>query len=66
MAVISDIDNGKLVRRAVTLGLKTDDASFVEVREGLAVGTSVLAAKIDALQDGAAVTLAKPSASPAQ
>jgi len=60
------IDNGKLVRRAVTLGLKTDDASFVEVREGLAVGTSVLAAKIDALQDGAAVTLAKPSASPAQ
>ncbi len=60
------IDNGKLVRRAVTLGLKTDDASFVEVREGLAVGTSVLAAKIDALQDGAAVTLAKPSAAPAQ
>lgn len=56
------IDNGRLVRRAVTLGLKTDDASFVEIRDGLSVGTPVLAAKIDALQDGAAVILAKPAA----
>ena len=48
-AYVLVVDNGKLVRRAVTLGLKTDDASFVEVREGLRVGTQVLAAKIDAL-----------------
>lgn len=59
------VDNGKLVRRAVTLGLKTDDASFVEVREGLSVGTQVLAAKIDALQDGAAIKLATTAVAPA-
>lgn len=56
------IDQDKLVRRAVTLGLQTDDASFVEVREGLTVGTQVLAAKIDTLQDGAAVKLANVAA----
>lgn len=56
------LDHDKLVRRAVALGLTTDDAAYVEVREGLTVGTSVLAAKIDKLQDGAAVTLARPAA----
>ena len=62
VAYVLVVDNGKLVRRTVTLGLKTDDASFVEVREGLSVGTQVLAAKIDALQDGAAVKLASSAA----
>lgn len=66
VAYVLVIDNGKLVRRTVTLGLKTDDASFVEVRDGLAAGTPVLAAKIDKLQDGAAVRLAGPSATPAR
>lgn len=66
VAYVLVIDHGKLVRRTVTIGLKSDDASFVEIGDGLAVGTAVLAAKIDKLQDGAAVVLAGPSATPVQ
>ena len=53
------VDNGKLVRRTVTLGLKTDDNSYVEVVDGLSVGTQVLSAKIDTLLPGAEITIAK-------
>ncbi len=56
------VEQDKLVRHTVTLGLKTDDASFVEVRDGIGVGTQVLAAKIDALHDGSTVKLASSAA----
>lgn len=55
------VEQDKLVRHTVTLGLKTDDASFVEVRDGVSIGSQVLAAKIDALHDGSTVKLAPSS-----
>ncbi len=60
------VDQGKLVRRTVTLGLRTDDNSFVEVRDGVALGTQVLAAKIDTLNDGSTIVFAPPARTPAQ
>lgn len=56
------VEQDKLVRHTVTLGLKTDDSSYVEVRDGVRVGSQVLAAKIDALHDGSTVKLASPAA----
>lgn len=51
------IEDGHLRRRAVTLGIEANDGAFVELRDGPPVGTPVLAARIDSLQDGAAVTV---------
>lgn len=60
------LEGDRLQRRPVTLGLRTDDSSLVEVREGLAAGTRVLAAKIDTLNAGAQVVLKdQPAAEPA-
>ncbi|MDP3295558.1 MAG: efflux RND transporter periplasmic adaptor subunit [Nevskia sp.] len=59
------VEQDKLVRHTVTLGLKTDDNSFVEIRDGVSIGSQVLAAKIDALHDGSTVVFAKASAPPA-
>lgn len=59
------VEQGRLVRHTVTLGLKADDGSYVEVRDGLAAGAQVLAARIDALQDGSRVVIASSAAAPA-
>ncbi len=55
------LEAGKLVRRAVTLGLHTEDESLVEVREGLAPGAQIIVAKIDALKPGMDVVLKNPA-----
>jgi RND family efflux transporter MFP subunit len=47
------IDNGVLVRRAVTLGRRVDRQGRVEVLRGLAPGAQVLAARFDNLREGA-------------
>lgn len=58
---------GKLERRAVTLGLGTEDQALVEVREGLKEGDTVVVGQLDGLKPGTAVTLktVAPKAEPA-
>lgn len=60
MAVVG----GKLERRAVTLGLATEDNALVEVREGLKEGDTVVIGQLASLKPGAAVVL-KPAAAAA-
>jgi RND family efflux transporter MFP subunit len=54
------IENGALLRRAVTTGRRDEAGGRVEVLQGLAAGAQVLAARYDNLREGArAVVLAK-------
>ena len=63
MAVV----DGKLERRAVTLGLSTEDNALIEVREGLKDGDTVVVGRLDVLKPGTAVVLkpAVPAPAPA-
>lgn len=55
------IEQGKLVRRAITLGRRDEAGARVEVLDGLSVGAQVLAARFDNLREGApALVLAGP------
>ncbi len=51
------VEDGKLARHPVILGLHTEDESLVEVREGLQPGARIIVAKIDALKPGTAVVV---------
>ncbi|MEC5217998.1 membrane fusion protein (multidrug efflux system) [Actimicrobium sp. GrIS 1.19] len=51
------IDNGKVVEQPVRLGLRNEDEGMVEVTSGIAVGTLVLAVKLDGVKAGTAVRL---------
>ena len=56
------IENGALLRRAVTTGRRDEREGRVEVLSGLSAGTQVLAARFDNLREGAkAVVLARTS-----
>jgi hypothetical protein len=46
------IENGAVVRRAVTLGRRDEAQGRVEVLSGLAPGAQVLAARFDGLREG--------------
>lgn len=54
---VLSVEDGKLVQRAVTLGLSTADNSLVEVRDGLREGEQIVVAKIDTLKPGTAVII---------
>ena len=58
------IVDGKLMRRAVTLGRRDDANGRVEVLSGLPPGATVLAARFDNLREGAAaqITATRPGA----
>lgn len=57
------IENGAVVRRAVTLGRRDEAQGRVEVLTGLAPGAQVLAARFDGLREGSkAVVVAKAAA----
>ena len=59
------IENGALLRRAVTTGRRDEREGRVEVLSGLAAGTQVLAARFDNLREGAkAVVLSRSTDSP--
>jgi len=47
------IDQGVLVRRAITLGRRDEAGGRVEVLDSLAADTQVLAARFDNLREGA-------------
>ena len=62
------IENGALVRRAITVGRRDEREGRVEVLHGLAAGHQVLAARFDTLREGAkavVVARAAPEASAA-
>jgi ribosomal protein L2 len=46
------------VVQPVVLGLRNDNEGVVQVREGLAAGATVLAAKLDGVKPGSKVKLA--------
>jgi multidrug efflux pump subunit AcrA (membrane-fusion protein) len=46
------IENGKLARRAVTVGRRDADGGRVEVLGGVAAGATVLAARFENLREG--------------
>jgi RND family efflux transporter MFP subunit len=56
------IENGALARRAVTTGRRDEREGRVEVLQGLAAGTQVLAARFDNLREGARAVVVARSA----
>lgn len=55
------VENAKIVRRGVQLGLRSEAQNLVQVRAGLALGDRVIAARIETLKEGAPVVMSKPS-----
>jgi hypothetical protein len=51
------IEDGRLARRAVTLGRRDERQGRVEVLQGLTPAATVLAARFDNLRDGASATV---------
>jgi RND family efflux transporter MFP subunit len=51
------IENGHAQRRRVHLGMRADNDSLVEVRDGLAEGDRVIAVRLPSLEPGAAVVV---------
>lgn len=57
------IENSKLVRHQIKLGLKSDEQNLVEVQTGLKPGDQIVSARIDTLQAGNMVTVTQPAGS---
>ncbi len=57
------VENGKAVERVLTLGLRTSDG-FVEVREGLTAGETLVIRGSEALENGVAVKINNPGPPP--
>ncbi len=51
------LKDGQLDRKPISLGRKNSDSDYVEIREGLAPGTQVVAVKADGLKQGAKAVL---------
>lgn len=56
------IEQGKLLRRAVTTGRRDDAKGLVEVKDGLAPQAQVLAMRFDNLREGAPARIVAPAA----
>jgi membrane fusion protein (multidrug efflux system) len=54
--IVWTVENGKLTRRPVQLGIRDVNAGWVEVRKGLDPHVPVLATKFDDLKEGAPAT----------
>ncbi len=59
------IDNGKLIRRNVTVGGRDETTGRVEVKTTLPVGTPILAARFDNLKEGASAIVRAAQPTPA-
>jgi multidrug efflux pump subunit AcrA (membrane-fusion protein) len=57
VAYVCVIDNGKIERRNVSLGLRAETTGMVEVRDGLREGEHVLTAPIDTIKGGETVVV---------
>jgi RND family efflux transporter MFP subunit len=53
--------DGKIVRRAITIGLASEEQGLVEVRSGVKPGEQVIVAKIDSIKDGTAAVVKVPA-----
>jgi len=68
-AYVFSVESGKLVKRALKLGLKDEAGGLVEVVDGVGAGTSVVRIRMNGLKAGApavlrdATTAAKPGSS---
>jgi len=60
------IDNGKLLRRSVTVGRRDEEAGLVELKSELPAGAQVLATRFDNLKEGAPAVVRAPSTAPAK
>ena len=58
------IENGTLARRAVTLGRRDEREGRVEVLQGVAPGSQVLAARFDNLREGAKASIVAAKTAP--
>lgn len=58
------IENGQLVRRAVTVGRRDEREGRIEVLQGLTPASTVLAARFDNLREGAKATVAAVESAP--
>ncbi|MEC5159714.1 MULTISPECIES: efflux RND transporter periplasmic adaptor subunit [unclassified Janthinobacterium] len=56
------IEDGQVVARAVTLGLRDDDQGYAAVSAGLAAGASVIVSRLDGVKPGQRVIFAAPAA----
>ncbi len=59
------LEDGKVARRSVVLGLREEQAGLVEVKSGLEVGAQVVSARMVALKAGASAVVKSPQAAPA-
>ncbi|MES2298986.1 MAG: efflux RND transporter periplasmic adaptor subunit [Pseudomonadota bacterium] len=62
---VYQVENGKVVARAVTLGMRNEDEGYAEVRTGLVKGNQVIVAKLDGVKPGTKVKLADAKAAAA-
>ncbi|MEP7155601.1 MAG: efflux RND transporter periplasmic adaptor subunit [Betaproteobacteria bacterium] len=59
------LENGKVARRTITLGMREEQAGLVEVKTGLEKGAQVVSARMVGLKPGAAAIVKAPGAVPA-
>ena len=59
------LENGKLAKRNVTLGMREEQAGLVQVKTGLETGTQVVSARMVGLKTGAPAVVKLPGATPA-
>ena len=59
------LEGGKIAKRAVTLGMREEQAGLVEVKTGLEKGVQVVSARMVGLKSGAAAVVKAPAATPA-
>ncbi|MGZ8290230.1 MAG: efflux RND transporter periplasmic adaptor subunit [Telluria sp.] len=60
--VVYTVENGKVVSKPVTLGLRNEDEGMAEVTGGLAAGARVLVAKLEGVKPGSKVKIDGPPA----
>jgi membrane fusion protein (multidrug efflux system) len=66
-AFVFTIEDGKIARRTVTVGLREEQAGLVEVKDGLQQGAAVVAARVSGLKVGTPAVIKAPApAAPAK
>lgn len=59
------LENGKVAKRSITLGMREEQAGLVEVKSGLDKGVQVVSARMVGLKAGASAVMKSPAATPA-
>jgi len=64
-AYVFTLEDGKLAKRAVKLGVSEPQQGLVEVKSGLESGLSVVSARVSGLKHGMPATMKQPVVKPA-